>query len=380
MKRLDGYRTRMVLFGIMIAMVVGSGRAKADFTFGEPTNLGPTVNTSAGESPSFITADGLVMYWDCYNRPGGYGGWDIWVATRETTADDWGDPVNVGAPVNTSRDEFCACLSADGQELYFGAANWPGGYGSDDIWMTTRQTSEQNPEGNWSTPINLGATVNSSSYDFGPRISSDGLEIYFNSERSGGYGSDDIWVSSRATKDDPWGEPTNLGPAVNTSASECYPFLSSDGLALFFSGERFNPIRPGGYGSADMWMTKRVSASDPWGTPVNLGSVVNSTQADGGPVISPDGSTIYFGSERPGGLGGLYGDIYQAPIIPIVDLNADRIVDAVDMCIMIDLWGTDDPLCDIGPMPWGDGVVDVEDLIVLAEHLFERLPGRSIAP
>ena len=127
-------------------------------------------------------------------------------------------------------------------------------------------------------------------------------------------------------------------------------------------------------------MTKRVSASDPWGTPVNLGSVVNSTQADGGPAISPDGSTIYFWSERPGGFGGSYGDIYQAPIIPIVDLNGDRIVDAEDMCIMVDYWGTDEPLCDIGPMPWGDGVVDVEDLIVLAEHLFERLPGRSIAP
>jgi hypothetical protein len=61
------------------------------------------------------------------------------------------------------------------------------------------------------------------------------------------------------------------------------------------------------------------------------------------------------------------------PILPIVDFNADGIVDATDMCIMVDYWGTDNPLCDIGPMPWGDGVVDVQDLILLSEHLFEEV-------
>ena len=65
-------------------------------------------------------------------------------------------------------------------------------------------------------------------------------------------------------------------------------------------------------------------------------------------------------------------DLYQAPIIPIVDFNGDGIVDSADMVIMIDHWGTDNSLCDIGPMPWGDGVVDVEDLIVLIEHTVEN--------
>jgi len=88
---------------------------------------------------------------------------------------------------------------------------------------------------------------------------------------------------------------------------------------------------------------------------------------------SADGSTLYFSSDRPGGHEGVDG-LWQAPIIPIVDLNADGIVDSADMVIMIDNWVTDESLCDIGPMPWGDGVVDVEDLIVLAEHLFEEFP------
>jgi hypothetical protein len=87
---------------------------------------------------------------------------------------------------------------------------------------------------------------------------------------------------------------------------------------------------------------------------------------------SPDGSTLFFRSNRKGGSGGH--DIWQASIEPIVDLNADGIVDALDMCIIVDHWGTDEPLCDIGPMPWGDGIVDIQDLIVLAEHLFEEVP------
>ena len=190
-------------------------------------------------------------------------------------------------------------------------------------------------------------------------------------------GTDDIWITRRTTKNDPWGPPINLGAVVNSSASDDHPFLTADGLALFFSedrGQPLHPLRPGGFGDVDMWATTRSSTSEPWGTPVNLGPVVNSTSLDGGPVVSPDGSTLYFSSERPGGFGGAWGDIYQAPIIPIVDFDGDGIVDSADMCIMVDHWGTNDPLCDIGPMPWGDGVVDVQDLIVLAEHLFEEFP------
>ena len=97
-------------------------------------------------------------------------------------------------------------------------------------------------------------------------------------------------------------------------------------------------------------------------------------------MLTSDGSTLYFSSTRAGGFGGDWGDIYQAPIIPIVDFNGDRIVDASDMCIMVDHWGENYPLCDIGPTPMGDGIVDVEDLKVLAEHLFEILPGRPINP
>jgi hypothetical protein len=86
---------------------------------------------------------------------------------------------------------------------------------------------------------------------------------------------------------------------------------------------------------------------------------------------------LYFSSERPGGLGGAYGDIYQAPIVPIVDLNGDEIVDIHDLLKLIEFWGTSESLCDIGPMPWGDGIVDANDLEILMGYWgqeFEFLP------
>jgi Tol biopolymer transport system component len=205
-----------------------------------------------------------------------------------------------------------------------------------------------------------------------PAISADGLSLYFSDHqdvRPGGYGKADIWVTTRETVDTPWSEPVNLGPIVNSPRFDARPCISSDDLVLLF--DSWN--RDGGYGKFDLYMTKRASSSDPWGTPVNIGPPVNSLKTEENPSISPDGSTLYFCSaDRPGGHGDY--DLWQAEFIPIVDLNGDGIVDSADMVIMVDNWGTDNSLCDIGPMPWGDGIVDVEDLIVLAEHLFEEIP------
>jgi len=368
MKRQDSYRMAMVrlacIMGVLI-LLASEEYGKADFTFGTPTNLGPTVNSSSGDSVTCFSSDGLEMYLDS-DRPGGSGNWDIWVAKRPTKNDDWGTPVNLGPIVNSSYMDGFSHISADGLELYFESKR-PGGVGGGDIWVAKRATRDDA----WGMPVNLGTPVNTSGSDSTPRLSTDGLELYYCSSR--GYGAHDIWVCRRTTTDDPWEPPVNLGAMVNSSADEFFPFVSTDGLTLFFSGNRGQPLRPGGFGGADMWVTTRASVSEPWRTPVNLGSTVNSPSYDCGPVISPDGSMLYFCSERPGGFGGPYGDIYQAPIVPIVDFNGDEKVDGVEICMTADRWGTDDPVCDIGPMPWGDGVVDVEDLKVLAESI-----GRNV--
>jgi len=161
-------------------------------------------------------------------------------------------------------------------------------------------------------------------------------------------------------------------PNVNSSADEICASISADGLQFYFS--EWEVFRPGGEGGSDIWVATRQTTSDVWGDPCNLEPPINSSSHDDSPSISVDGLTLYFSSrDRSGGYGGW--DLWQVTIDPVVDLNGDGIVDAVDMCIMIDYWGDEEhSLCDIGPMPWGDGIVDVQDLIILAEHLFEEFP------
>jgi Tol biopolymer transport system component len=341
---------------LVLALGLAAEVANADFTFGEPTNLGPTINSSGDDWSPSISADGLELYFGSAGN--------LWVATRETLQDPWGEPVNLGPTLNTSADEGSPSISGDGLELYFMSIRH-GGSGSYDIFVATRATKDDP----WGEPVNLGTTVNSSAADAGPVISTDGLSLFFSSNRPGSHGAHDIYVSTRATKDDPWGEPVNLGSTVNSSTWDYEPELSADSLSLLFGS--FGTGRSERYGSEDIWLTRRETIDGPWGEPVNLGPEINRYGA-GHPSIPADGSTVYFISRRSGGSGGV--DIWQVSIEPVVDLNGDGIVDAADMCIIVDNWGTDEPLCDIGPMPWGDGIVDVQDLIVLAEHLFEEIP------
>jgi Tol biopolymer transport system component len=356
---------KTIVLVLVLALVLTMGVAKADFTFGEPINLGQNVNTSSGEGGNglSISADELSIYFES-DRSGGYGNTDLWVATRATKNDDWTESVNLGSVVNGSAQENSPSISADGLSLYF-SSNRSGTVGNMDLWVSTREMTIDD----WGAPSNLGSVVNSSNADYMSHISADGLSLYFSSERPGGLGNRDLWVSTRATTDDEWGEPVNLGPTVNTSSNERRMWISSDGLMLLLQSDR-----PKGSGAVDIYMTTRATTNDDWTEPVNIGPPVNvSIISDVSPIVSSDGRTLYFSSYARIGNFGQW-DLWQAPIIPMVDLNGDGIVDAADMCIIVDNWGTDNQLCDVGPMPWGDGVVDVEDLIVLAEHLFEEFP------
>jgi len=364
MKRSSGSRMRLAVIGCIVALVtVGAGSARADYVLGAPTNLGPTVNSQYYEDSVNISADGLELHF-ISPRPGGpdaFELFDIYVATRSDTDANWSEPENIGPPVNSANNDGGPSISSDGLELYFSSTR-PGGQGEDDLWVTTRMTASDP----WGPPTNLGSTINGPSWDYDPSISADGLELYFTSNRSGGYGFVDIWITTRAVTEDDWSEPVNLGPAVNSTTFAQAPSISADGLALFFESDR-----PGGVGLNDIWMTRRATKDDPWGEPVALASPANSPGYEKMPDISADGRTLYFGHFND--VAGPW-DLWQASIIPIVDLNGDGVVDATDMCMIVDHWGTNESLCDIGPMPWGDGIVDVQDLIVLAEHLFQEFP------
>jgi len=165
----------------------------------------------------------------------------------------------------------------------------------------------------WSAPVNLGPIVNSTANDAGSFISKDGLSFYYSSDRPGGYGSLDIWVSQRASVDDSWGTPQNLGPDINTNGSDTTPTISLDGHWLFFASDR-----PGGFGQLDLYVSRRHNKRDDfgWQPPVNLGSGVNTAFTERGPAYFEDDETgtitLYFSSTRPGGVG--FEDIYASTL------------------------------------------------------------------
>ena len=278
----------------------GSQETHTRLVFGTPIPLGPTVNSKACDWGPSISTDDLELYFDSRRS----GDWDIWVTTRKTTADAWGPPLNLGAPVNGPHWDQKPCISADGLTLFFSSLR-SGGW---DIWVTTREEVEET----WGEPVNLGSPVSSSVLDIAPSISSDGLSLFFGSERPEGYGSADLWLTTRETIHSHWDTPMNLGPAINSAANEGVPSISADGLLLFFSGAAYGPFRADGCGKADLWVSTRATTSDHWGTRVNLGQPVNSADQDVAPNISADGSTLYFASKREGGVG--HFDLWQVSI------------------------------------------------------------------
>ncbi len=128
---------------LVLALGLTAEVANADFTFGEPTNLGPPVNSEATECFSTISSDGLELYFmDPYVfQPGGLGGWDIWVTMRPSASESWGTPINLGPSINSESDDAKPGISADGLTLYFGSTR-PGGHGGYDLWMSTRTTTK----------------------------------------------------------------------------------------------------------------------------------------------------------------------------------------------------------------------------------------------
>jgi serine/threonine protein kinase len=282
--------------------------------FGPLANLGPAVNGAVSDGGARLSQDDLCLY---FQRADNWGDpattvVTVWMATRATKRDPWDTAVSLGLwgnprSVYKSVRAIPSKTTADGLEMYLPDLD-------DDLWVMKRETIDAD----WGPQVNLGPVVNSSADETCPAISSDGLELYFSGRRpvgayvrSGGYGDADLWVTKRATRNDPWGEPVNLGPVVNSAHQDARPYLSADGLLLFFDSQR-----PGGYGQGDLYVTRRATVSGPWGKPVNLGPVVNSSAFEHFACMSADGSTLYWTCQRPGGYGSH--DIWQVPIIALV--------------------------------------------------------------
>jgi OOP family OmpA-OmpF porin len=281
MKRTSGYR--MMWLGVVVAIMACIGPAQADFTFGEPVNLGPPVNTEATDGCPVFTADGLAMFFES-DRGGAF---QVWVATREALDAPWQEPVNLTATLR-AEGGFAPNISPDGLTLYF--SSWGSGSlnESEDLYVTTRASKDEP----WSEPVNLGPNVNSPGFEDGSQVSADGLALYYTSDRFGTPWDLDIWMTTRTAPSEAWTEAVKLGPNINTTDWDFGPHVLPGGRVMLFGSDR-----PGGVGGHDHWITRRATTSDPWGVAENLGPTINSTADDRCAFLAADGC-VYFHSDR----------------------------------------------------------------------------------
>src|SRR5438309_4022974 len=274
-----------------------------------PVNLGPVINTAANEQHPAISKDGLSLYISS-DRLGGFGGLGIWVSQRACTdADDpacaWQTPAHLGPNINSAGNDLAPAFTPDGHQLYFHSTG-RGGCGLADIFVARRH--DKRDDFGWAPAENLGCVVNSPYADAGPTYFEDettGITTLYFTVQNNPPGSDqgfDIYASTRSGDEGAFGLPA-LVPELSSPFRDTRTTIRRDGLELILSSGR-----PGGVGNEDLWVSTRASTLDPWSTPVNLGAGVNTTALDGGPALSFDGTTLYFHSNRPGGVGGT--DLY----------------------------------------------------------------------
>ena len=213
---------------------------------------------------------------------------DIYISSRLTG--QWSSPTHLSPDVNVEQHDAAASISHDGRFLFL---YYEEGYG--DIYMS------ELVDGKWQKPVALNENVNTMHWETSACMSKDGRKLYFSSNRPGGYGELDIWMSTRDGKGE-WGKPVNLGPNVNTPGNEDSPFIHPDGVTLYF-GSDAHP----GVGSTDIF--KSEFRDGMWRKPINMGYPVNSADYDNYFVISENKKDGYFASVREDGMGET--DIYR---------------------------------------------------------------------
>lgn len=268
-----------------------------EYIWSEPENAGPAVNTPFFDEHPEVSPDGLSLWLS--------GGGDLWVSQRSSTQVSLGPRVNAGDAMNYGGSwDSEPSLTADGLQLFFSSDRETTDKDLN-LWSCSRN-SLSDP---WSPAVRLDSMENSSVWDLCPAISADGTTLFFSSDRNGGEGSSDIWIASRANPSDAFSRVTNAGPEINSPEGELGPFLSNDGLTLLFSS-----LRSGGQGKHDLYIATRVATDAPFETAVPIGGALNTLYNEQGPCLAESGRTIYFYSDRPGGLG--YADIWFSRRVP----------------------------------------------------------------
>jgi outer membrane protein OmpA-like peptidoglycan-associated protein/tetratricopeptide (TPR) repeat protein len=244
-------------------------------------SLGDTVNFLNAQFFPVLTADEETLIFsgitpnkdeNIYTTHRIKGGWDV--------------PEQISKSINTPENEGTCTISADGRTLVLTACNRPDGYGGCDLYISYKEGND------WSAPQNLGDVINTRDRETQPSLSADGHTLYFSSDRRGGIGKDDIWVSYLDEKGK-WSTPKNMGPMINTPDEEIAPFIHANGHTLFYSSNGLP-----GMGGFDIFMSKRVDTT--WSEPRNIGYPINTVAEQVGLFITASGKNAYYTDDNKG--------------------------------------------------------------------------------
>jgi hypothetical protein len=213
-----------------------SRRDSIDAPWGAPVNLGPVINTDRTENVPALSRDEHWLFFNSDRTSGSFGSADIWASWRDDIHDDfgWEQPINLGSGINTAGFDAGASYYENGPNgaplLYFGRGAT--------MATTDLYVSEGQPDGTFGPGV-LVLELSSVANDQRPSIRHDGLELFFFSNRAGPLsGSNDLWVSTRNSSTDAWDAPTNVLPTLNTAAGEMHPYIASDRRTLYFTSNR----------------------------------------------------------------------------------------------------------------------------------------------
>lgn len=248
----------------------------------QPRQLDAIVNSFGLQYFPVLTADEQELIFTRRMGPGPDDDEDLVVSKKDENG-NWTTPVSISENINSKFNEGTCTISADGRTLIFTSCIGRRGYGNCDLFYSRKVGDE------WSFPVNIGPEINSSAWESQPSLSADGRVLYFISDRRGGIGGRDIYVSQKDAEGN-WSKAEVMPQPINTPFDEISPFIHVNGRTLFYATNG----KPG-FGGFDIFRTELTDGK--WEMPVNFGSPVNDHEDQFSLFITADGTRGYYSHE-----------------------------------------------------------------------------------